>query len=105
MSTFDFDNEPKARPVKINLAQLRKAAIFAGTITQIRTLEIGLSIALQCTLQDDTGNLRLLFTGRMEIPGIAIGTKCMIEGTPGLFQEKVTVINPLYQITDEPPTL
>ena len=53
---------------------------------------------LECVVEDDTGALSLVFLGRSEIPGIAIGTRLRAEGTAGEHHGRLAILNPVYQL-------
>jgi hypothetical protein len=90
------------RPVARRIADAcpRYRLVVTGTITAIRVVELGESYGLRCELDDDTGQVALVFVGRAEIPGVVKGARCTVEGTArqgGDNQSELEVWNPLYR--------
>ena len=54
---------------------------------------------LECVLVDGSGEaITLVFLGRRSIPGIRNGTKLVAEAMIGKHQEKLAMINPVYEL-------
>jgi two-component system sensor histidine kinase KdpD len=69
-----------------------------GTIISAQTTRIGSSLAYRCVLADGTGELDLLFLGRVAIAGLAAGTRCSVEGVVTAREGRLAVWNPRYHV-------
>lgn len=54
--------------------------------------------ACRCALTDGTGELDLMFLGRIEVPGLEQGRRCIAEGTAAVRDDRIVLWNPRYQI-------
>jgi len=109
MSCFDFTTAATwaGRPVarKVADARPRGRVVVTGTICAEEAVSRERSPAYCCTLDDGTGHLDLLFLGRSRIPGVAVGTRCRVEGTARTESGRLVVWNPLYRLeTPGPPS-
>jgi hypothetical protein len=86
------------RPVayKVADAQPRGRVVVTGTIINIGTVKMRGVTSSRWVLDDDTGQLDLLFLGRPRVAGLSIGTCCTAEGTARLDHDRLMVWNPLY---------
>jgi hypothetical protein len=48
------------------------------------------------TVSDETGSIVLRFFGRNSIPGLVVGRRIVVEGTPGCVDGDLVMLNPLY---------
>ena len=69
-----------------------------GTIIATEVISVGSSFAYRCVLADGTGELDLLFLGRAAIAGLAVGTRCSIQGVVTTHGGRLAVWNPRYQV-------
>jgi two-component system, OmpR family, sensor histidine kinase KdpD len=69
-----------------------------GTIISAQVTAVGSSSAYRCVLADGTGELDLLFLGRAAIAGLAVGTRCSIQGVVTTRGGRLAVWNPRYQV-------
>jgi hypothetical protein len=53
---------------------------------------------LRCDLDDGSGSVSLLFSGRTGIPGLEAGARCYVEGTSRLEDGRLIVWNPVYRL-------
>jgi two-component system sensor histidine kinase KdpD len=72
--------------------------MVTGTIIATRVISVGSSSAYCCVLADGTGELDLLFLGRAAIAGLAVGTRCSIQGVVTTRGGRLAVWNPRYQV-------
>jgi hypothetical protein len=56
---------------------------------------------LDVEYRDDTGSITLRFLGRTQIPGIAVGRRLTVAGTPWLDGDSLVLVNPLYTFVDD----
>jgi len=73
-------------------------ADVSGVIRSARAMSIGGTPACRYTLTDSTGELDLLFLGRLEIAGLQCGRCCRAEGTAGTRDGRLVLWNPRYWI-------
>jgi hypothetical protein len=77
----------------------RERARVRGHVRSMRLRPVGEGIvALECTLVDATGGVDLSVLGRRRIGGIALGTHLEAEGMVGEARERLTILNPTYQL-------
>jgi len=107
MSSFEFTDaatwadRPIARQVVD--ARSRTRVVVTGTIRAAQAVTRGTSPAYCCTLDDGTGQLELLFLGRLSVAGLAVGIRCRVEGTVQSEGDRLVVWNPLYRIEESNP--
>ncbi|HXY91823.1 MAG TPA: amino acid permease [Acidimicrobiia bacterium] len=85
---------------RVRIADLayRQRARVAGRVSSVRVhAQAGVG-NLECTLTDETGGIVLVFLGRKNIAGIAVGTRLVAEGAIGEDRGHLAMLNPLYQI-------
>ncbi len=69
-----------------------------GRIQAIRVEPLGGSPSLECTVVDETGGLSVVFFGRRQIEGIAIGSTLTAEGMAIDHHGRLAIINPVYDL-------
>lgn len=92
-------NCPGAEPIAD--VQPRVEAIVVGEITCVATVpRPDGSPWLEVTVNDGTGSLRVLWTGRRKIAGIKPGQRIMVSGrcTPKGAKGRLMVYNPEYEL-------
>ncbi len=52
----------------------------------------------RCGLDDGTGVVSLLFSGRARVPGMEVGARCYVEGTSQLEDGRLVLWNPIYRL-------
>jgi CheY-like chemotaxis protein len=70
-------------------------------IRSLRAMSIGGTPACSYTLADGTGQLDLLFLGRVEVAGLAKGRRCRAEGMVAVRDDRNVIWNPRYWIEPE----
>jgi hypothetical protein len=53
---------------------------------------------LELILVDDTGAISVVFLGRRAIAGVDVGTKMLVEGTVGVHNARLALLNPTYRL-------
>jgi hypothetical protein len=88
------------RPVARRVADAvdRGRVVVSGSICKTETVRLGGSVAYECLLEDSTGSLTLVFVGRHSVPGMAVGSSCVVEGTARSAHGRLEVWNPLYRL-------
>ena len=76
----------------------RRRFVVTGRIRSTGTTLVGRAEAFSCVLEDGTGEVTLVFVGRRAIDGLAVGTRCTVEGTAQRQPGKLVTWNPLYVI-------
>ena len=71
-------------------------ADVSGVISSATAMSIGGAPACRYTLTDGTGELDLLFLGRVEIAGMRRGQRCRAKGTVGKRDDRLVLWNPRY---------
>jgi RecG-like helicase len=88
------------RPVARRIADAheRQRIVVAGRIVSTRCVRHGSGPAYRCELDDGSGTLGLLFLGRKEVPGFAIGQQCTVAGTVQRDALGLVTWNPWYRL-------
>ncbi|CAN5147765.1 OB-fold nucleic acid binding domain-containing protein [soil metagenome] len=83
--------------VRIGEAPLRQPTRIAGMVRRIRVRPVRGFEALEVVLWDGTGNLTARWLGRRSIPGLALGSRLVIEGVTGRELGAVRTVNPTFE--------
>ena len=84
----------------IGEAQVRQEVTVAGEISSLRIVPRAGTPSLEATVNDGTGSLVVVWTGRRSIPGVAPGKRLVLSGR-GNTQgggSRLTVFNPRYEL-------
>jgi hypothetical protein len=73
-------------------------ADVAGTIQSWHAMALAGTPACRYVLADETGELDLLFLGRVEIAGFEPGRRCRVEGRAVIRDDRIVIWNPRYQL-------
>jgi hypothetical protein len=101
VSTFDFTEaswwggQPVAR--KIGEAVPRGRLVVTGTVVAATTVPVGGVASYCCVIDDETGQVDLIFLGRRGVAGLDVGARCTVEGTARSEGDRLVVWNPLYR--------
>jgi hypothetical protein len=76
----------------------RSRVAVGGTVVALCPQSDGAPVGYRCVLDDGTGRVDLLFLGRREVPGLAVGARCHVEGTARMDHGRLTIWNPLYRL-------
>jgi hypothetical protein len=84
----------------IGEAQPRQEVTVAGEITSLRIVPRAGTPSLEATVNDGTGSLVVVWTGRRNIPGVAPGKRLVLSGrgAPQGAANRLTVFNPRYEL-------
>jgi hypothetical protein len=74
----------------------RAPARLEGEVVAV-TPHTSAPVYLDVSLSDGTGTITLLFQGRGSIPGVHVGTKLRVSGTPLQMSELLLILNPSYE--------
>jgi len=83
--------------VAIGAVQVRSRVSVAGRVATVRTQSLDGVASLTARLEDATGGLYLVFSGRKEVPGIVPGVSLKASGTAGEIGGHLALLNPYYE--------
>jgi amino acid transporter len=89
--------------IPITAVRIRRPARVRGRIQSIRVQPWAGVPTLECTLVDESGGLSVVFLGRREVAGVALGTHMVVEGVAGEHHGRLAILNPTYQLVTEGP--
>jgi hypothetical protein len=75
----------------------RKRTILVGQVTEVASF-VRPWARFEAELCDGTGTITLRFMGRTEIPGLVLGSRLSVDGTPSIEGDILVMLNPLYEI-------
>jgi hypothetical protein len=84
----------------IGEAPSRTPLRVAGEVQETRTLRQAQSPAVHVTLDDGTGRLIAVFSGRRRIPGLGLGRGVVLEGVARDERGHLVMLNPAYTLLD-----
>jgi hypothetical protein len=90
----DFDRDA----YRLESIPLRTPVLLAGEVTAVRVVPRAGSPSLEVALNDGSGAVTLVFTGRRRIPGIEPGRILKVEGVARDERGVVIVMNPRYTL-------
>jgi len=69
-----------------------------GRVQAVRVEPLGGSPCLECTVVDETGGVSVVFFGRRQIAGLAIGAAVTVEGMAIDHHGRLAIVNPVYEL-------
>ncbi|MFN8106081.1 MAG: amino acid permease [Acidimicrobiia bacterium] len=69
-----------------------------GRVQSMRVRPLRQTPYLELTVEDDTGRLLVVFSGRRNISGVDVGTRMTVEGTVGVHRDHLAILNPVYSL-------
>lgn len=93
-----FASDTIPRDATIAEAPDRRPIRLAGEITGSRVVPHAGSPSLELSVNDGTGTLRVVFTGRRGIPGLDTGRGIVVEGVTRRENGSLVVVNPSYTL-------
>jgi amino acid transporter len=84
--------------IPIKDADRRQRVCIAGRIRAVRVQPRAGVATLQCTLDDGTGEINLVFLGRRHVAGLAPGVLIAATGTVGERSGRREILNPEYEL-------
>ncbi len=76
----------------------RQHVRIGGRIHALRVQPRAGVATLECTLVDATGAITVVFLGRRQVAGIAVGTRLVVDGVVGEHHGHEAILNPTYEI-------
>lgn len=92
---FDCD---ALRTVEIGSLPFRQRVRIAGEVARLRVVPRAGSPSLEITVDDGTGRVLVVFTGRKRIAGIEPGRGIVVEGTAREDHHHGVLMNPAYTL-------
>jgi hypothetical protein len=80
----------------IGKVQPQERVAVTGDIVATAALSISGCPACRYTLSDGTGEVDLLFLGRIAVAGLDVGRRCTAEGTATARDGRIVIWNPRY---------
>jgi hypothetical protein len=92
--------EEVRRPIATTIGEIcpQDLVRVTGVIRSKAALSLGGTPACRYTLADGTGEVDLLFLGRVLIAGLETGLHCVAEGRAATRDGRVVIWNPRYQV-------
>jgi amino acid transporter len=76
----------------------RQRGTVEGRITTLRVQPARGSDSLECVIEDGTGTMSVVFTGRRQIGGVESGARIRVRGTASIYRNRLAVFNPVYTL-------
>ncbi len=86
------------RRTRIIDAHWRDQVILAGQVRSLRVAPQHDAPTLELVIVDDSGAISVVFLGRRALAGVGVGTRMVVEGTVGIHQSRLALLNPTYQL-------
>ena len=81
-------------------ARWRRRVKLAGRVRSMRVAPLHDAPTLELVLVDATGGVSVVFLGRRALAGVDVGTRMSVEGTVGIHQRRLALLNPVYELLD-----
>jgi len=78
----------------------RQRAKAAGMVRRITVRPVQGFEALEVVLWDGTGDLSARWLGRRKIPGLALGSRLVVEGVTGRDHGELQMVNPTFEFSE-----
>jgi cytochrome c-type biogenesis protein CcmE len=85
--------------VRIEDASTRSRVKLAGVVRRITVRPLEDSESLEALLYDGTGEVTVVWMGRRSIPGLALGTRVVVEGMLGEQRGERRLVNPSFEFS------
>jgi amino acid transporter len=76
----------------------RRRVTIEGRVTTLRVQPAKGSHSLECVIEDGTGAMSVVFSGRRRIGGIETGTRLRAHGTAAIHKGRLAIFNPIYTL-------
>jgi hypothetical protein len=84
----------------ISAVVARQPTMLTGWVTVVAA-HVRPWVRLNVEFSDGTGSIALRFLGRTHVPGLVVGCRMTIEGTPWMEGDGLIMLNPLYVFLDD----
>jgi hypothetical protein len=95
----DSGNAPATTPIAAVRAQ--QTVAVSGVVRRYRAMSLRGTPACSYTLADGTGEIDLLFLGRISVAGLYPGRRCSAAGVAGVRDGRYVLWNPQYWLQAE----
>jgi hypothetical protein len=85
--------------VRMSGAPLRSRVKVAGVVNRITVRPVEGFEALEVVLSDGTGEVSAVWLGRRRIPGLALGSRLVVEGVLGVQDGVRRIVNPVFEFS------
>jgi amino acid transporter len=82
----------------IGQVRWREQVCVHGRVQAVRVEPLAGSPSVECTLEDDTGSVSIVFFGRRHIEGIQIGATLAATGMAIDHKGRLAIVNPVYEL-------
>jgi hypothetical protein len=82
--------------VTISAVGLRRRTTLVGQVISISAF-VRPWVRFDAAMGDGTGTITLRFMGRVVVPGMRVGRRIRVEGTPAIVRDVLIIVNPLYE--------
>jgi amino acid transporter len=89
---------PAAGVTAVRDVSWRRRVTIEGRVTTLRVQPGRGSHNLECVVDDGTGALSVVFSGRRRIAGIATGTRLRAHGIVAIHKGRLAIFNPIYTL-------
>lgn len=86
------------RALEIGAVRPQQRVQVTGTITSATPMALGGAPACRYTVADGTGQLDLMFLGRVAVGGLAVGQRVTAGGRAAQREDRTVIWNPWYQV-------
>jgi RecG-like helicase len=83
-------------------ASHRQRVTVAGRVHSMRVQPRAGVATLECTVNDGSGSMTIVFLGRREVPGLHSGARVIAEGVVGEHHGRLAMLNPRLELVAEP---
>lgn len=84
----------------ISAVVARQPTTLTGWVTGLAP-DVRPWVRLNVEFSDGTGSIALRFLGRTHVPGLFVGRRMTVEGTPCMEGDGLIMLNPLYVFLDD----
>jgi RecG-like helicase len=83
--------------VRVNECPTRSRVKVAGVVRRITIRPVEGLEALEAVVWDGTGEVTAVWLGRRSIPGLALGSRIVIDGVLGSERGRPKIVNPTFE--------
>lgn len=83
--------------VRIGAAELRRPVRLAGVVRRLTVRPVEGAPTLEVVIEDGTGSVEVVWTGRSSIPGLTLGTGLVVDGIVAEHRAGRRVVNPRFE--------
>ena len=76
----------------------RQRVTIEGRVQTLRVKPSAGSSTVECVVEDGTGAMSIVFSGRRHIGGLEVGTRIRAQGTAGEHRGRLAILNPAYAL-------